>query len=195
MGRTDGQADGARTGGVVKDRKERVGDADEEESLMRDSGRAPGASASSQSGLRIDVDNGGRPPLPSGVHHRSASSGQWSADNLRSMMTRRSSSTVLQSTLRGGEALGALPLPMDFVQPELVAPAHIPIPHAPPPAVESTASVGQTPSLLDEELSWEALERRSAAAGVAGRGKSAGGGGGQQKEEAKMEDRSSREEL
>jgi hypothetical protein len=159
---------GGRPAEEAKQPRDGGAEAEEEESLMHDSGRTTAAAsiASSQSGLRIDVDRGGRPPVPNHGVHRATSSGQWSASNLRAMLSSRSSSTVLQSTLRGGEALGALPLPLDYVQPELVGPPHIPIPHVPPPIVEPTASVGQDPSLLDEELSWAALERRQAAKGT-----------------------------
>lgn len=127
---------------------------------------AAASQRSSTSGLATGAEGGGG---GGGVSLVALRTSLFSLPPLRS-----SPSAVLQSTLRASDSLGPLPLPMTYVQPELVTPPHLPIPHSMPPPVQSTDSIEQQPALL-EELSWAALERHSRGGG--GGGKKGGGGG------------------
>ena len=84
---------------------------------------------------------------------------------------------TLQQTLEAGNGLGALPPAQDYIQPELLAPATLPIPRQ-VPAIGLDRSLEQEPELYDL-LSDEALEKNAGEPGKLGK-EAAGGADGQQ---------------
>ena len=130
-------------------------DAGAEDGLIR----REAASVSQGSASRGSVDGRVRGPPQ---HSRTASSslsGEASVASLRSMLVPRSSSALLAATLQSAEGLGPLPLPLDYVQPELVAPEQLPVPRS-IGGVQPLDSVERSPQLFDE-LSMAALERHA----------------------------------
>ena len=161
---------GAGRGAPEEAKEQRSGDADAggEADERMEVGGSNGTSSRAGSFVRpagamhIDVGDGAADAADGvGPVERSSSGGaaRGGAGGLRGRLYRRQSGLLLQQTLQGGEALGALPLPLDYVQPELVAPAHLPIPRS-IGAVQPVDSVDTNPQLIDE-LSWEALQRHS----------------------------------
>jgi len=67
------------------------------------------------------------------------------------------------STMQGAESLGPLPPPLDYIQPELIAPPHLPVPRS-IGGVQPLDTVERSPQLFDE-LSMEALMRHSSKGG------------------------------